>query len=88
MHLVFEGLVKDLCAFLAGTYFKLANLNDPNPTGMAQGSWAELGIDMHNIDAPGSFGPNPRNIDTDLSSFKAEELSNFVLLYLLPLSFN
>jgi hypothetical protein len=88
MHLVFEGLVKDLCAFLSGTYFKSANLNEPNPTGMAPGSWSELGTDMRNIDAPVSFGPNPRNIETDLYNLKAEELSNFLLLYLLPLSFN
>jgi hypothetical protein len=88
MHLLFEGLVKDLCAFLGGTYFKSANLNDPNPTGIKPGCWAELGVDMENIDAPVSFGKNPRNIEKDLHDFKADELSNFLLHFLLPLSFD
>src|SRR6266516_6898910 len=42
---------------------------------------------MANIGAPVSWGRYPRNIEKYIKSFKAEELSNFLMHYLLPLSF-
>ena len=87
MHLVFLGFIRDLCALLNGTFFKAAHLN--NHAGrMSEKDWRQLGVDMGNIGAPVSWGRYPRNIEKYIKGFKAEELSNFLLHYLLPLSFN
>ena len=52
---------------------------------MTEKEWADLGNDMANIRAPVSWGRDPRNIEHYINSFKAEELSNFLGHYLLPL---
>jgi hypothetical protein len=43
---------------------------------------------MANIQAPVSWGRYPRNIEKHTKGFKAEELSNILIHYLFPLSFN
>lgn len=87
MHLVYLGLVRDLCAFLNGKFFKSADLNNHDGR-MTERNWEDLGADMSNIQAPASWGRYPRNIEKYIKGFKAEELSNFLIHYLLPLSFN
>jgi len=87
MHLVFLNFVRDLCALVSGKYFKNTVLND-HPGRMTEKDWVGLGVDMSNIEAPVSWGRYPRNIEKYIKSFKAEELSNFLLHYLLPLLFN
>ena len=86
MHLVFLGFTRDLCTLLNGSYFKTAHLNQHDGS-MSEAQWTQLGVDMANIGAPVSWGRYPRNIALYMKSFKAEELSNFLLHYLLPLSF-
>ena len=86
MHLVYLGFVRDLCALLSGKYFKTAELNDHGGR-MTEKDWENLGIDMSRIRAPVSWGRYPRNIEKYIKGFKAEELSNFLIHYLLPLSF-
>ena len=86
MHLVFLGFVRDLCALLNGTFFKAGHLNN-HPGRMSEKDWIQLGVDMAKIGAPASWGRYPRNIQKYIKGFKAEELSSFLIHYLLPLSF-
>ena len=86
MHLVFLGFVRDLCALLNGTFFKAGHLNN-HPGRMSEKYWVQLGVDMAKIGAPASWGRYPRNIQKYIKGFKAEELSSFLIHYLLPLSF-
>jgi len=87
MHLVFLNFVRHLCELVSGKYFKDAILNNHSGR-MTEKDWVKLGIDMSNIEAPVSWGRYPRNIEKYIKGFKAEELSNFLIHYLLPLSFN
>jgi hypothetical protein len=87
MHLCFLGFARDLCALLSGKFFKENALNNHDGR-MTEKEWVDLGVDMSEIEAPVSWGRYPRNIERYIKSFKAEELSNFLVHYLLPLSFN
>ena len=87
MHLVFLGLVRDLCRLLNGTYFKTTELNNHHGR-ITEKQWKDIGIDMAKIESPTSWGRYPRNIEKYIKSFKAEELSNFLIHYSLPLLFN
>jgi hypothetical protein len=91
MHLIHLGFARDMCALLSGQYFRSARLNSEQLEAgrgcMTVKDWEALGIDMANIKAPVSWGRYPRNIQKYIKGFKAEELSNFLLHYLLPLSF-
>lgn len=84
MHLVYLGLVRDLCALISGKFFKSGALNE-HPGRMTDKDWVDLGNDMARIRAPVSWGRDPRNIERYINLFKAEELSNFLGHYLLPL---
>lgn len=84
MHLVYLVLVRDLCGLMNGKFFKSAALNEQSAR-MTENEWVDLGNDMANIRAPVSWGRDPRNIERYINSFKAEELSNFLGHYLLPL---
>jgi hypothetical protein len=86
MHLVFIGFVRDVCAFLSGTYFKDAELNKELGGKMSRDEWVQLGKQMAAIEAPVSWGRYPRNIEKYIKGFKAEELNNFLIHYLLPLT--
>jgi Transposase family tnp2 len=88
MHLVYIGFVRDLCGLLNGTFFKEKKLDfSMSDEMMSIKEWEQLGIDMDGIGAPVSWGRFPRNIAKYIKGFKAEELQNFLLHYLLPLSF-
>jgi len=87
MHLVYLGFVRDLCQLLNKSYFKAAPLNE-HDGGMSQKEWQQLGVDMSRINSPKDWGRYARNIAQHIKGFKAEELSNFLLHYLLPLTFN
>jgi len=87
MHLVFLGLVRDLCRLLNGTYFKTTELNNHGGR-ITEKQWKDIGIDMAKIESPTSWGRYPHNIEKYIKSFKAEELSNFLIHYSLPLLFN
>ena len=84
MHLVYLVLMRDLCGLMNGKFFKSAALNEQSAR-MTEKEWIDLGNDMANIRAPVSWGRDPRNIEHYINSFKAEELSNFLGHYLLPL---
>jgi len=86
MHLVFMGFVRDLCKLLNGSFFKSKELNRHSGR-MSENDWKKLGVDMARIEAPVSWGRYPRNIEKYMKSFKAEELFNFLVHYLLPLTF-
>jgi hypothetical protein len=86
MHLVFMGLTRDVCQLLNGQYFKVSDCNVNNVSGMSSKEWDELGRDMARIEAPVSWGRYPRNIAKYIKGFKAEELQNFLIHYLLPLT--
>lgn len=88
MHLVHLGLVRDVSAFLSGNYFMSSNLNDHCHGRMTGRQWVELGVDKSNIESPTSWGRNTRNIEKYIKGFKAEEFSNHLAHYLLPLVFN
>ena len=87
MHLVYLVFVRDLCALFSGKFFIEKHLNDHDAR-MSEKEWVCLGDDMSKIRAPVSWGRSPRNIEKYINSFKAEELGNFLIHYLLPLSFN
>jgi len=87
MHLVYLGFVRDLCRLLNRTFFKEAVLNE-HEGGMSAKEWKALGIDMSRIRSPKDWGRYPRDISQYMKSFKAEELSNFLLHWLLPLAFD
>ena len=87
MHLVYLCFVRDLCRLLNGTFFKANHLNE-HRGGMSEKEWQQIGVDMAGIGAPVSWGRYPRNIAKHIKGFKAEELSNFLVHYLLPLTFN
>lgn len=87
MHLVFLGLIRDLCAFLRGDFFKVKELNE-HAGRMHPKEWEELGKNMSQIGAPTSMGRDPRNFAKYIKTFKAEELQNFLIFYLLPLCYN
>ena len=87
MHLVHLGFVRDLCRLLNRTFFKEAVLNE-HEGGMSAKEWEQLGVDMSRIRSPKDWGRYPRNISQYVKSFKAEELSNFLMHWLLPLTFN
>jgi hypothetical protein len=87
MHLVYLGFVKDLCALLNGNFFKEESLNNHDAR-ISEKEWKRLGEDMSKIQAPTSWGRAPQNIEKYIGSFKAEELGNFLIHYLLPLCFN
>ena len=88
MHLVYLGLVRDLCALLSGKFFTNEDLNNHDRGRMKEKDWEALGVNMASIGAPVSWGRYPRNIAKYINQFKAEELCNFLIHYLLPLSFN
>ena len=84
MHLIFLGLVGDLCDLFNGTYFKAGKVNED--TGLlSKAQWITLGEEMARIDAPESYGRPPRDIQFYSGQFKAEDWSNFIMHYLLPL---
>jgi hypothetical protein len=85
---VYIGFVRDLCKLLNGEYFKDHECDVNDQAGMSSKSWEELGVDMAKIEAPVSWGRYPRNIAKHIKGFKAEELQNFLIHYLLPLSFD
>ena len=88
MHLVYLCFVRDLCRLLNGTFFKSTHMHLNRHDGrMSEKDWEQLGADMAEIGAPVSWGRYPRNIAKYIKGFKAEELQNFLLHYLLPLSF-
>jgi len=87
MHLVYLGFVRDLCRLLSRTFFKTGPLNE-HQGGMSEKEWQQLGVDMAKIGSPKDWGRYPRNIEKHIKGFKAEELSNFLVHYLLPLTFN
>jgi len=87
MHLVYLGFVRDLCRLLSRSFLKAAPLNE-HQGGMSEKEWQQLGIDMTRIGSPKDWGRNARNIEKHIKGFKAEELSNFLVHYLLPLTFN
>lgn len=87
MHLVHLGFVRDLCRLLNGTFFKEAVLNE-HEGGMSTKEWDQLGVNMSRIRSPKDWGRYPRNISRYMNRFKAEELSNFLMHWLLPLTFN
>jgi len=86
MHLVFLCFTRDICRLLNGQFFKDSRLNDHNGR-LTEKDWEALGIDMSKIGAPTSWGRYPRNIQKYINTFKAEELSNFLVHYLLPLCY-
>jgi len=87
MHLVYLGFVRDLCRFLNRTFFKEIVLNE-HEGGMSAKEWMQFGADMSRIRSPKEWGRYPRDIAQHMKSFKAEELSNFLMHWLLPLTFN
>jgi len=86
MHLIFLGLVGDLCDLFNGTYFKVGKVNEDTAL-LSDAQWITLGEEMARIDAPESNGRAPRDIHFYSGQFKAEDWSNFLIHYLLPLSY-
>jgi hypothetical protein len=87
MHLVHLGFVRGLCRLLNRTFFKEAVLNE-HEGGVSAKEWGQLGEDMSRIRSPKDWGRYPRDISQHVKGFKAEELSNFLMHWLLPLTFN
>jgi len=87
MHLVYLGFVRDLCRLFNGTFFNEKELN-AHQGGMSTKDWTQLGVDMSRIRSPKDWGRYPRDIAQHMKGFKAEELSNFLMHWLLPLTFN
>lgn len=61
MHLVFLGLIPNLCELLKGTYFKDTEFNE-HTAWFTMAEWIEFGEEMAEIDASTSYGKNPRDI--------------------------
>ena len=86
IRLVYLGLVRDVCALLNSNYFKEEGFNDHDASMLKER--VSLGARMAEIKPLVSWARYPRNIEQYIKGFKAEELSNFVIHHLLPLSFN
>ena len=86
MHLVSLGFMRDLIGMISGAYFKEKRVNKALALMQAK-EWKALGVDMSKIGAPVSWGRKPRDIQKYIKGFKAEDLSNFLNHYLLPLVF-
>jgi hypothetical protein len=84
MHLVFLNFVRDLCALFNGSYFKDQPLNK-HVASLSNSEWTAFGADMAKIESPTSWGRPPRDISKYIGSFKAEDLYNFLMYYMLPL---
>lgn len=84
MHLVFLNFVRDLCALFNGSYFKDQRLNN-HAASLSNSEWTAFGADMAKIESPTSWGRPPRDISRYMGSFKAEDLYNFLMYYMLPL---
>jgi hypothetical protein len=84
MHLVYLNFVRDLCKLLNGTFFTDNHLN-VHSARIDSREWEALGAEMAKIESPTSWGRPPRDIVKYVDGFKAEELSNFLTHYMLPL---
>ena len=87
MHLTYLGFVRDLCALFNGSYFKSGSPLNNHDMRIPTAQWETLGREMGEIEAPTSWGRDPRDIAKYIKSFKAEDLSNFLTHYMLPLFF-
>jgi hypothetical protein len=87
MHLIYLGFVRGLCRLLNRTFFKEKELNEHQGE-MSTKDWTQLGVDMSRILSPKDWDRYPRDIAQHIKGFKAEELSNFLMHWLLPLTFN
>jgi len=87
MHLLYLNFVRDLCALFNGSFFKDKTLNTHNAS-LSKDVWTAIGEDMANVGSPTSWGRPPRDIAKYIGSFKAEDLSNFLTYYMLPLVHN
>jgi len=84
MHLVYLGFVRDLCRLLSGSYFKKESpVNHRSP--ISKSEWEQLGKEMGMIEAPSNWGRPPRDISKHINGLKAEDCSNFLTHYMLPL---
>lgn len=85
MHLIYLGFVRDLCALINGSYFKHGSPLNNHDARIRTAEWEVIGREMGSIEAPSSWGRAPRDIAKYIKSFKAEDLSNFLTRYMLPL---
>jgi len=86
MHLLHLGFGSDICALLSGTFFKDRNLN-AHMGKMSLEQWDAFGIDLKTAKVPTSWGRIPQHVKY-INSYKAEDFSNLLTYYLLPLAFN
>ena len=84
MHLAFLNFVRDLCALFNGSYFKDQSLNK-HAARLSNSEWTALGADIAKIESPVSWGRPSRDISKYMGSFKAEDLYNFLMYYMLSL---
>ena len=86
MHGLFENVTPSMIRHWSGTFFREIRDSDHNYV-MASNVWAEIGKTMENNrkNMPLDFGRPPINIHQHSAAFKAEDWSNWVLLFSLPL---
>ena len=82
MH--FLNFVRDLCTLFNGSYFKDQRLNK-HTASLSSSEWTAFDADMAKIEAPMSRGRSSRDISRYMGSFKAEDLYNFLMYYMLSL---
>jgi len=87
MHLLHLGFGSDICALLSGTYFKDPTLNGEMRGRMSSQQWDQFGMNLETAKVPTSWGRIPQHIRY-IKGYKAEDFSNLLTYYILPLSFN
>jgi dihydrofolate reductase len=89
MHLLFEGVSIWMYKHWTGTFFSDASLNNPDQNShiLPRRTWEVIGqIMKENAKAmPSEFGRAPNDIFRHSNGFKAEEWTNWTMLYSLPL---
>jgi len=86
MHLFFENVAPKMFKLWTGHFFKDDSLNR-TPFIIPNSSWEKISKQMQNNkkSMPLEFGRPPRNILKHNAGYKAEEWSNWITLYSIPL---
>ena len=87
MHLLHLGFGSDVCDLLSGTFFKDSNLNTHMSGRMSVEQWDAFGMNLETAKMPTSWGRIPQHVKY-INGYKAEDFSNLLTHYLLPLVFN
>jgi hypothetical protein len=85
MHLFFENIGPNMYKFWSNKFYKINNLE--KVYSVSKKDWKEIGriLEQNKNNIPSSIGRVPRNIHKHSAGYKAEEWSNWIMFFSLPL---